>query len=352
MGVKGLVSFLRLRAPQAFAPLPSSELAGLRVGIDLSVSLYKGAAAAYKWGPLAHLELLCREVAWLHELGCEPIYVLDGAAPPQKAEEAARREETRAAAERRFQQALERLERDPEDGEAQGLVFKLQKQCTRLPAGARADAEALLQALGVATLQAPGEAERCLAHLQRAGRIDHIFTEDVDVLLCGARSYVKNYASLRRDPAFEQPHDKGAELVNLAGALEGLELDYEAFVAVGMLSGCDFAPKLPRLGPATAWKLVRRCGDLGKCFDALPGAVQELRGRYLSAWPLMAYNPAEALPPTPAPRAPRRSELERLLERLERQGCVATLRACLDRCLERNLPEEPAAKRARLEPDA
>ena len=40
--------------------------------------------------------------------------------------------------------------------------------------------------------------------------------------------------------------------------IEGLEITEEQFVDVCILCGCDYAGTIPRIGPATALKLVRR----------------------------------------------------------------------------------------------
>lgn len=360
MGVKGLVAFLRQKAPSAFVAAKREDVAGKRVGIDLAITLYRGAALAHKNGCLSHLETLVREVAGLRELGCWPIYVFDGTPPVEKAEEARKREDLRKAVERKLEEALDRLQAAPADLEALEVVDRLRRQTFRVTSDMRAQAKSLLLALGVSVAQAPGEAERSLAHMQRSGYIDLIFTEDIDVLVCGARSYVKNYGQLLHVATWEteaaamdqRSCAKKAEHVFAEAALRGIDMNYEDFVLVALFSGTDFAPKIPRLGPATSWKHVKGCGggDLDRCFDAFKtGGHEHLRERYKRALPLLHFNETE--------EGPRASEggsvqsLQEFLTQIQEHAPIDVLSHCVQRCLvlaRKPEEEEPPAKRLRL----
>jgi len=312
MGVPGLIALLRQRAPGAFAPLTTAELRGKRVGVDLAISLNRGLAVHVS--PLFHLECLARQALWLLGLGCRPVYVCDGQSPEEKAEERARRAQRRRDAQARLEEARERLRgaADSEQlAEAQERVAMLERATFECLPQHRTDSEELLAALGAVVLRAAGEAERTLAQLQLAGALDHLFTEDVDAIVCGARSYVKDAGALQWGGA--------AVLVSLDGALRELELDYDAFVTLALLSGCDFAPKLPGLGPATALKLVRRLGpDLETCLRSR-GADDAVVQRYARARLLLRRD--DAAPPAELPEPePDEERLGRLLEDLQARG--------------------------------
>ena len=289
MGVPGFVPFLKQRAPRAFAPLRAEELRGCRVGVDLSIILCRGLAVAFDAGEHYYLELLARQVHWLRGLGCAPIYVADGVSPPEKNEEKQRRRSLRQQQLVKLVEARERVASLPDDAEAQQRLEKLERGYFEVRQEHRDAAAELLLLLGAPLVKAAGEAERTLAHMQRAGRVDHVFTEDVDVLLCGATSYVKNAASLQRG-------DGGAVIVRAQEALLGLGLTYDAFVALGVLAGCDFAPKIARMGPATAYKLLLARGGLGECLQSLPGVSETVRNRHLRAYELLAFDERFELP--------------------------------------------------------
>jgi len=351
MGIPGLISFLRKKAPAAFKRATADDLRGKTVGIDLSITLYRGAATAYKNGVFSHLETLAREVGWLLELGCKPVYVIDGEAPKEKAEETTKREESRTVAESRLAAVLVQIENSPGDGTLLETLQKLQRQCFRVTLQMRSDSRDLLEGMGVSIVAAPGEAERCLAHMMRSGAVDVAFTEDIDILVCGSPQYMKNSASLMYEMQSGTSIESGrfAELVSLQAVLERLEISYEGFVTMSVLSGCDFAPKLKRFGPATAWKHVRKFSeDMDACFDNLKVEDQVWRGRYKKAAMLLRSDDTEVWP-EPETGRPSRERLEELFERIGKEAStLVVLRCHVDRCSDTKTPEEErVVKRSR-----
>lgn len=357
MGVSGLIALLRAKAPQAFSPIGVEDLRGARVGIDLSMTLYRGAALASRNGPHAYLETMLREARWLLRLGCTPVYVVDGMAPEEKEEESSRRRALRAANEEKLRNYLEQARRK-DSGEssasaealasrspaasADEVLAKLQSQCIQMTAEMRTTAWALLRSLGLQVVQATQEAEHTLADMQNDGEVDLIFTEDVDCLLCGAKSYIKNAAQLMYETNFDgSEKKKHAEKVSLEGALSGLGLTQRGLVLLGVFAGCDFAPKLKGYGPATALKLVRTAGqDLGACFARLPAESQSLKERYQRAVDLFL----EKSKYTWLEKSASHAEAEELLEKLATQGLVAALKLLIEDVLSAESP-----KRRRLE---
>ena len=287
MGVSGLIKLLQRRAPDAFRPMRVEELAGARVGVDVAGLIYRGLAVEQSQGPLAYLELLARHYRGLCSLGADPIYVFDGRPPIEKAAELARREAERRKTEVALTAARAALAERTDDASARETVEKLERQGLRATAEHRERAERLLRAMGAKVAVAPAEAERSLALMQRRGLVDVLFTEDVDTLLCGATSYVKNSARIQEGQA---------TVVSLAPTLEGLGLDYEDFVSLGLLLGCDFAPKLRGMGPATALKLLKAQGTLAACVEKWPGFTTEVLAQYRAASRLLSYSSEEAVP--------------------------------------------------------
>lgn len=359
MGVSGLIALLRAKAPQAFSPIGVEDLRGARVGIDLSMTLYRGAALASRNGPHAYLEAMLREARWLLRLGCTPVYVVDGTAPAEKEEESSKRKALRAANEEKLRSYLEQAHRK-DSGESSAsaeavpsraapaasedeVLDKLQRQCIQMTAEMRATAWALLRSLGLQVVQATQEAEHTLADMQNDGEVDLIFTEDVDCILCGAKSYIKNASQLMYETNFDgSEKKKHAEKVSLEGALSGLGLTQRGLVLLGVFAGCDFAPKLKGYGPATALKLVRTAGqDLDACFARLPAESQSLKERYQRAVDLfLEKSTCTWLGKSPSSRV----EAEELLEKLATQGQVATLKLLIEDVLSAEAP-----KRRRLE---
>ena len=335
MGVPGLIALLRKKAPDAFVRAELKDLYGKTVGIDLSITLYRGAATSYRNGAFSHLETMVREIGWLLGLGCKPVYVIDGDSPSEKAEEAQRRESARRITDQRLETLLLELKKNQGDLRLQETAQKLQRQSFRVTSQMRADAKTLLDAMGIPSVQAPGEAERCLAHMCQSRVVEIAFTEDVDVLVCGAPSYLKNSASLMYETESGSSIEGRvfAEHVDLKKVLEGLEISYAGFVAMAVFAGCDFAPKISRFGPTTAWKHVRQCcEDLDVCFDVLKAEDQVLRERYKRAAALLTYDKDEICPVPPPQQRPSFVALEELYVRLRSEGSLTVLRCYVDKC--------------------
>jgi 5'-3' exonuclease len=144
--------------------------------------------------------------------------------------------------------------------------------------------------MGVCTLNAPGEAEKCLAHMQRSDIIDHIFTEDSDTLACGAHSYIKNSGKL--------PTDHTGTLVELRPVLDTLNLTYDEFLTFCVLCGCDFAPKIAKVGPVKALKLVgEHKENIETCIQAAaPSTTSDVIARFQAARLLLSYDPNFEIP--------------------------------------------------------
>jgi flap endonuclease-1 len=76
------------------------------------------------------------------------------------------------------------------------------------------------------------------------GDVDWVATEDVDALVFGAPKVLRGITT------------SSPTLVSLASVLEQLEMTYETFVDMCILSGSDFTPKPKGFGPATSYKLL------------------------------------------------------------------------------------------------
>lgn len=296
MGIPGLIGYLRKHAPESLHPVTDACFRGKRVGIDVAIVLYKGVAVEHAIGDMGHLRLLVRQVMWFRSLDAVPVYVFDGEHPPEKAEEAARRRAARERTEARLADA----EREAAEGVpgADERAASIRRQLVRVTRRHTEEAKRLLETMGVPVATAPGEAERALAVMQRAGAIDAIMTEDTDTLVCGAREFVKD--TNRLTDLNTAPANRTATLVRLDRALSGLGLSYDQFVTACMLAGCDFVPKLPGMGPATAVAAVRRSGtaDVAACLRHLArkDVTDDTVARYERCRPLLCFDPTEEPP--------------------------------------------------------
>merc|ERR1719401_3335676 len=112
-----------------------------------------------------------------------------------------------------------------------------------------------LEALGVAFVVAPYEADAQLAHLALMGRVDVCVTEDSDLLGFGCPRVLFG---------LETATGTGREIrladVNRSRGLAPYRCTPEALPDLCTLAGCDYLTPIPRLGLRTASALLHRSG--------------------------------------------------------------------------------------------
>jgi len=304
MGVKGLASFLRRRCAAAFEPACLRNFAGKTIAIDASVLAYKFAYHRKDVGSAEELvhAFLAHHRRWTRTYQSKCIYVFDGPRRDAKAHETGRRAaktqpklkglvselhitipnctvhvvrsepvpEALAAAS--APEALTEFVAAPAPampapqttqegwGDEEGVTVTMLpvKQPLRV---SECDFVSIRHAFSKHAVRfciAPADAERTCAWLSSAGLADVVMSEDYDCLPCGAAVVLRNASSARAAP----------ELLYLARVLEALDLSREQFVDMCILSGSDFTPYLPRMGPVTAYNAIRKHGTIEAYFQA------------------------------------------------------------------------------------
>ena len=183
--------------------------------------------------------------------GVLPVWVFDGKPPERKAGTIRQRIRSKERAEEQWQQALAA-------GDLETARRKA-AQTSRLTHPMVEELTALLGALGVPALQAPGEGEAQAAQMASRGTVWAAASEDYDSLLFGAPRLVRGLAARNRGGA-----TPGAQLIDRADLLSTLGIDAEELIVLGLLVGTDFNDGVRGYGPKKALKLVQE--HLG--FDA------------------------------------------------------------------------------------
>lgn len=112
-----------------------------------------------------------------------------------------------------------------------------------------AECKALLTALGIPWIDAPGESDAQCAHLVLAGHAWAAVTQDWDIALFGAPRALRNLTlSTTRTP----------ELLDLARALAAAGLTREQLVDAAILIGTDYNEGVAGVGPVKAVKMVKQ----------------------------------------------------------------------------------------------
>jgi flap endonuclease-1 len=201
----------------------------------------------------SHLSGLFYRNTNLMNQGLKLIYVFDGTPPELKGVTHETREAIKNEAQKKYEIAKE-------FGETEKMA-KYAKQTTRLDEKMVEESKALLDALGIPVIQAPGEGEAQAAFMCRTDEtIYAVASQDYDALLFSAPRLVQNLTLARKrrtsGGAFipVQP-----ELIELQRVLNSLQITQEQLISLGILVGTDYNPGgIKGIGQKKALALVKQ----------------------------------------------------------------------------------------------
>ncbi len=229
----------------------------------------------------SHLSGLLYRTAHLAEKGIKLAFVFDGKPPELKELEISRRRQVKAEAVVHYERAVKegRMEEARTYAQATSQLKDVMVE----------DSMRLLDALGVAWIQAPSEGEAQASFIASRGDVWAVASQDHDSLLFGTPRMVKNLAitGRRKLPRRDAYVEVEPKLVELVKVLQELSLTREQLVDVGILIGTDFNPDgVKGIGPKTAVKIVREHGSLEKVMASNPEitihpALESIRAIFL-----------------------------------------------------------------------
>ncbi|CAL6337552.1 unnamed protein product [Bathycoccus prasinos] len=252
MGIKGLSKLLAEHSPGCSMERKFQSYLDRKIAIDASMHIYQYLMVVGRSGEsqltdengqvTAHLIGVLSRTCRMLEAGIKPVYVFDGKPPTLKGGELAKRKDKRDQAEKDLEVARETGDKD--------AIEKAAKRTVRVSKEQNQEVMRLVKLLGVPVFEAPCEAEATCAAMCKAGLVHGAATEDMDTLTFACPRLIRNLmapASQKKDIA-EYDFDK---------VLKGLDLDYDQFIDLCILCGCDYTDSIRGIGPVTALQLIR-----------------------------------------------------------------------------------------------
>ena len=237
-----------------------SELKGKTLAVDAFNALYQFLTSIRQpdGTPLmdsqrritSHLSgLFYRNMALIHE-GIKLVYVFDGEYSPLKGKTQAQRQEAKDEAQEKYREAVE-----AEDVDA---MAKYSRGFVRLTSEMIIESKALLEALGIAVMQAPGEGEMQCAELVKSGQAWAVASQDYDALAVGAPRLIQNVTLSKTRKTASGVIYIAPEMIEYGKVLNELGINGDQFICLGILVGTDFNPGgVKGIGPKKALALVR-----------------------------------------------------------------------------------------------
>ena len=183
--------------------------------------------------------------------GIKLVYVFDGKPPELKYKTAILRRESRNLAMGRYEEAKSR-----EDIES---MKRYSSQLLRLNEDMINESKELLEAMGIAVVQAPSEGESEAAYLTRTKKVFATISQDYDSLLFGAPRLIQNLTLARRRKTISGYVEINPELIELDKVLNSLEINLDQLICLGILAGTDYNPKgIPGIGQKRALQIVKQ----------------------------------------------------------------------------------------------
>ncbi len=251
MGIKKMLKFLNTNFPNVIKNINDEELGGQMIAIDISILLYQvviairnsGADMFTNQGEISsHILGLFNKTINLLKMNIIPIYVFDGKPPQFKWQTINNRKEIK-------QKASEKLNDNDMNEEDKIKYFK---RTVHIGKAQIDECIELLQIMGIPYVIAPEEADSQCAELVKCGLADGVLTEDMDIMTFGAKKIYRNLTSYKKDTIE----------ISMDDVLKELNLNYEQFVELCLLFGCDYCDKLNDMKPEQIYKYYSKNKNL------------------------------------------------------------------------------------------
>lgn len=199
----------------------------------------------------SHLSgLFYRNIALLVE-GLNLIYVFDGEYHVLKGKTHELRQAAKDKMAEKYETAL-----DEEDVEGMG---KYSRGFSKLDDKMIAESKELLEAMGIAVVQAPGEGEMQAAELVKNGQAYAVGSQDYDALVVGGSRLIQNLTLSRKRKTVNGFIYIAPEMIEFEHVINQLGITGDQLICLAILVGTDFNPGgVKGIGPKKALALVKQ----------------------------------------------------------------------------------------------
>ena len=276
MGIEGLIPFCKTKVPNCFVKTPASNLHRKRIAIDgynwlfTYLNTVMKNIVAQQRNPLenVNMELVFKNT--LREFikfnikftnyKITPVWVWDGKPLPYKTVTKEKRTEQKQKIKdkkenlKRTLMDMSLLERPPE---MLNQYRNLVAQTTYFPYDKIEELKKVSELIGLPTLTAEYEGEHLAASLAVNRQVACVWSADSDTYAIGAPFVMKKTEWLNRELYIEG--------VFTLSILYSLGLNHQEFRDFCILCGCDFGSRIPKIGPAKAYGLIKK----HKCIESI-----------------------------------------------------------------------------------
>jgi flap endonuclease-1 len=133
-----------------------------------------------------------------------------------------------------------------------------------------AESKELLNAMGIAVVQAPSEGEAQASYLAEQGLVYAAASQDYDCLMFKAPLLIQNLSLARKRKTVSGYKEVFPQIIELKEVLRELEINQEQLICLGILCGTDYNPGgIKGLGPKKSLKFVKEHKTKENIFKAV-----------------------------------------------------------------------------------
>lgn len=209
--------------------------------IDTSLYMYK-----YVYSYENYLTGFLNQITKLLNYNIIPVYVFEGTPPSEKNEVIQMRYEKRNKLKERIELLEDILKNENDLNKINKIneeISRLSKQIIQIKKTMIELLKELLDIMNITYIDSIGESDSMCAYLYKNQFIDGVISDDMDILVSGCKYMIK----------FER---KKVVMYNLETILSKLNLDYERFVELCVLFGCDYVKPIPKLNIDRIYELI------------------------------------------------------------------------------------------------
>lgn len=254
MGIKNLKYLINKYAADCIKQKSFAEYKNKIIAIDISIYFYQ-----FIYKQTDPIELFVKQALKFLKNGVIPLYVFDGKPPKEKNYVLNERNERKKDLMDKKDKIIEQINTSGID---QTLVLKnelekLQKQIIFITSKNINDCKLLFEFMGIPYIVANGEAEILCAKLSCNGLVYGSLSEDTDILANGGKYFIRGF-NVNSNKLIEYNLDKLLEL---------LDIDYDKFIDICILCGCDYSSSIKNIGVERAYKFIKKCGNIEGVLD-------------------------------------------------------------------------------------
>lgn len=256
MGIRGLNTLIKKMSPDSVVQKNISNYKNSIVAIDCSILIYKFRYASKNEN--SHILGILNRVKFYIMNDILPVFIFDGVPPDAKKNTIIKRQN----AKHKLYVRLDELKEIVPDNEEELLkinqeIEKINSQIINVKKHHIEECKSLLNYCGIPYLDAPQDAEKYCAFLQRNKFIDYTVTDDTDSLTFGCKSVLRTSIV------------KEIIEVNLEKILTDFKMTQDMFIDFCILSGCDYCKTIDKIGPVTAYNIIIKYQTLENYFKTV-----------------------------------------------------------------------------------